>query len=333
MPRLRRETIEGGLYHVYNRFARGEEVFADPGEAIGFIDRLHETKARDGFSVFAWALMSNHFHVALRTSAVPLSRTMHYLQNGFSRSFNRRWRRTGPLWQSRYKAKLIHDQEYLVRIVTYIHLNPVRAGLVEQPADYVFSGHRELMGKIRSPLCDVDEALMVFGETTKAARRSYASDLKQAMKEDGLGDSVDALPWWKRDRQLEVDPDLPYVDVLGRSTGLERKSLRADQFIALACECLGVDPADVASRRQDSATARLRRLIASCGVERWDQRAGHLAALLKKHSVVVSRWVNEAGKIRSDDEEFAADLDSLDRALSTKAIERLEELRTAERQS
>ncbi len=95
--------IEGGLYHVYNRFARGEDVFTDPGEAIGFIDSLHETKARDGFSVLARTLMSNHFHVALRTSAVPLSRTMHYLQNGFSRGFNRRWRRTGPLWQSRYK--------------------------------------------------------------------------------------------------------------------------------------------------------------------------------------------------------------------------------------
>ena len=182
MPRLRREMIEGGLYHVYNRFARGEQVFSDPEEAICFVDRLHETKARAGFSVLAWCLMSNHFHLALRTSAVPLSRTMHYLQNGFSRAFNRRWRRTGPLWQSRYKAKLIEDQAYLVRIVTYIHLNPVRAGLVEQPAEYTLSGHRELMGKIRSPLCDVDEALVVFGETVKTARRAYVSDLKQSMK-------------------------------------------------------------------------------------------------------------------------------------------------------
>ena len=72
-------------------------------------------------------------------------------------------------------------------------------------------------------------------------------------------------------------------------------------------------------------------MIATCGVERWDQRAGHLAAVLKKHPVVVSRWVNEAGKIRIEDEKFAADLESLDRALSTKAIEHLNELRAAER--
>ena len=131
--------------------------------------------------------------------------------------------------------------------------------MVEKPADCLFSGNRELMGKIRSPLCDVDEALMVLGETTKVARRSYVGDLKQAMKEDGLGDKVDALPSWKRDRRLEVDPDLPYVDVFGRSTGLERQALQAEHFITLACECLGVDPDEVASRRRDGATGRLRR--------------------------------------------------------------------------
>ena len=153
------------------------------------------------------------------------------------------------------------------------------------------------------------------------------------MKEDGLGDKVDELPWWKRDRQLDVDPERPFVDVLGRSTGLERQSLRAEQYVTLACESLGVELEDVASRRQDSATGRLRRLIATCGVERWDQRAGHLAAVLKKHPVVVSRWVSEAGKIRIEDDDFAADLETLDQALSTKAIERLEELKATSPQS
>jgi len=153
------------------------------------------------------------------------------------------------------------------------------------------------------------------------------------MKEDGLGDEVDGLPWWKRDRELEVDGQRSYVDVLGRSTGLERQALGAEQFIVLACECLGVDLLDVASRRQDSATGRLRRLIASCGVERWDQRAGRLAAVLKKHSVVVSRWVGEASQLRNDDKDFVTDLESLDQAMSTKAIERIEEIRVAEQES
>ncbi len=108
--------IEGGLYHVYNRFARGEDVFADPEEAVEFADLLREVKQRDGLTVFAWALLSNHFHVALRTSAVPLSRTMQYVQGTFSRRFNRRWRRTGPLWQSRYQARVIDNQDYFDQV-------------------------------------------------------------------------------------------------------------------------------------------------------------------------------------------------------------------------
>jgi hypothetical protein len=67
-------VIEGGLYHVYNRFARGEDVFADPEEAVAFVELLREVKQRDGLTVFAWALLSNHFHVALRTS--PLFRAV-----------------------------------------------------------------------------------------------------------------------------------------------------------------------------------------------------------------------------------------------------------------
>jgi hypothetical protein len=73
MPRASRVLIEGELYHVYNRFARGEEVFADPEEGVEFVDLLRSLKQRDQLRVLAWALLSNHYHLAVRTSAVPLS--------------------------------------------------------------------------------------------------------------------------------------------------------------------------------------------------------------------------------------------------------------------
>ena len=87
MPRSQRNLLEGGLYHVYNRFARGEQIFADRGEAERFHDLVREVKRRDGFLLYAWCLMSNHYHLAMRTLAVPLSRTLGFLQGGFSRSF------------------------------------------------------------------------------------------------------------------------------------------------------------------------------------------------------------------------------------------------------
>ena len=157
MPRMPRNPLEGGVYHVYNRFARGEEVFADPEAAQHFVEMTRHARRRDGFVLHAWCLMSNHYHLALKTSAVPLSRTMHALQGGFARWFNQRDRRTGPLWQSRYQARLVDDEQYFDELVMYVHLNPVRAGLVGDPGDYQLCGHGELLGRAKEPLVDVDE--------------------------------------------------------------------------------------------------------------------------------------------------------------------------------
>jgi putative transposase len=134
--------VEGGIYHVYNRFARGADLFADPEEAIEFLEILRKARNRDGLTVFAWTLMSNHYHLAVRAGPVPLSRTMGYVQARFGQVYNRRHRSSGPRWQSRYKARLVEDPRYLDRLIVYIHLNPVVAGLVDDPAAYTFSGHR-----------------------------------------------------------------------------------------------------------------------------------------------------------------------------------------------
>ena len=320
LPRRPRALIEGGVYHVYNRFARGEDVFADPEEAIGFVELLRAVKQRDEFVVFAWCVMSNHYHFAVRSSAVPLPRTMQFLQGRFSRDFNRRWGRTGPLWQSRYKAKLIEEPGYLPRVIQYIHLNPVKAGLAEDPSKYTFSGHRELIGKISKPLCDVDESLLCFGQTKKTARRSYLSSVRRAMEDGGSAEEIVEMPWWTRDKELELDDSRVHIDVLGRTTGLERPRLEARDFVAMASGLLDIEIEQLSSRRQDAETARLRRVVASLGVERWGQRAGALAKVLNKHSVVVSRWVSQGRQLREDDEVFSTTVETLDTALSELAI-------------
>jgi len=308
--------IEGGLYHVYNRFARGVDVFADPEEAIAFLDLLRDLKKRDELQVMAWCLLSNHFHLAVRTSAVPLSRTMRTLQGGYARAFNRRWKRSGPLWQSRYQTRLVDSQRYFEQLVFYIHLNPVRAGLAEDPAEQVFCGHRELLGKVRDPLLDVDDALLSFGVTAKSARRSYLRRLNTALAEEERAEVSERLPWWKPERDLRPVPGRAYVDVLGRSTGRERGSLDATEFVELACSGLGIVPESLAGKLKDRRTTMLRQIVATLGIERWDQRAGKLGGVLGKHPDVVSRWARAGAERRSTDQEFAEVLDQLDATLS-----------------
>ena len=313
--------VEGGLHHVYNRFARGEDVFADPEEAADFSELLREIKQRDGLTIYAWALLSNHFHIAVRASAIPLSRTMQRLQGGFAKRLNRRWGRTGPLWQSRYQARYIDSQAYFEQVIIYIHLNPVRAGLVDDPAAHVFCGHREIVRRIRNTLVDVDHALISFGRTSKEARRHYNERIRAGMDEGPLEE-------WEglfgllgpRDRDLSA-PEPIHVDVLGRSSGLERPPVSVGRYLEAACSIVGVETERLASSRRDRQTAAWRRLIAAVGVERWGQRPGELGALLKKHPVAVSRWVADAARQRNDDPAVGEGMDELDEVLSAWALE------------
>jgi len=316
MPRAPRILIEGGLYHVYNRFARGEEVFADPEEAISFLDLLRELKQRDDMQVLAWCLLSNHYHLAVRTSAVPLSRTMRTLQGGFAKAFNRRWKRSGPLWQSRYQTRLVDSQRYFEQLVFYIHLNPVRAGLAEDPMGFVFCGHRELLGKVHDPLLNVDDALLSFGATRKSARRMYLKRLNAALAEEERAEVSERMPWWTPERELKPATGRAYVDAFGRSTGLERERLDAVEFTELACTGLGIRMGSLAGRFKDRKTTTLRQLVATVGIERWGQQAGKLGGILGKHPDVVSRWARAGAERRSSDQEFAEAMDRLDAALA-----------------
>jgi len=315
-------VVEGGLYHVYNRISSGEAVFADPNEAVEFIEIIREVKRRDAWTVFAWSVMSNHFHLVVRTSAVPLWRGMHTIQNRFSRGFNRRYRRTGSLWQSRYKAKFVNDQSFLDSLVLYVHLNPVKAGLVTDPSEYPFGGHREVKKRIRDPLVDADEMLLCFGTTQKAARKSYLAAVRAGVDPDFP--EID-FPWhpfdFPNDIPLEVDAGSEYVDALGRSTGLERPALEAAQFIKLVCEIAKFDQDQLASRVRDRQTAAMRRMVATLGVERWEQKGAALAEVLNKNPDVVSWWVGEGIRRRLNDSDFATELDRLDARLSSVLIQ------------
>ena len=101
---------------------------------------------RDDLTVYAWGLMSNHYHLAVRAGVVPLDRPMKTLQQRVTRGINARHRVYGPMWQGRYRCKVVDDQRYLDQLLIYIHLNPLQAGLVADPAEYRWSGHHELLG-------------------------------------------------------------------------------------------------------------------------------------------------------------------------------------------
>jgi len=315
MPRKPRIFVEGGIFHVYNRFARGAEVFREGDEADRFLDLLRKVRDRDGLTIFAWALMSNHYHLAFRAGPIPLSRTMGYVQSRFGQSYNRRWKSTGPLWQSRYKAQLVEDQRYYAQLVIYIHLNPVKAKLVDDPADYPYSGHLELLKRSMNPLIEVDSVLAEFGDSLRSARSAYVRTLGAESQSEWIGERPGALPWWKHEPDRSLEPANPdaWIDELGRSTGLERPHMSTGQYLVRACRGLGIEPSRIAGGSQDHETSRLRYLVGALAIERWGIRAKELGELLGRRPEVVTRWAARGAGLRTTNDTFGSQYDRLDR--------------------
>ena len=322
MPRRPRIFVEGGIYHVYNRFARGAKIFGDGDEAERFLELLRKARNRDGLTVFAWCVMSNHYHLAVRSGPVPLSRTMGYVQARFGQEYNRRHRSSGPRWQSRYKARMVEDSRYLSQLIAYIHLNPVVGKVVDDPAGYPYSGHRELIRKTGEPLTDVEQTLGIYGDTMRTSRRHYVRALKGARESEWKGELPDQLPWWKRepDRPLEeVEPSV-WVDERGVSSGRPRQRMSAEAFVAATCHLLDRDVLDLRSRGYARKETRDRVLIATVGVERWHQSPRELGIVLGRRADVVSRWVRWGAERRQENLEFGEAYDELDRRLSEACV-------------
>lgn len=320
MPRKPRIVLEGGLYHVYNRFARGAAIFDEGDEWERFFELLSTVRDRDGITMFAWCLMANHYHLALRTGPVPLSRSIGFVQFRFGQDYNRRHRSSGPLWQSRFKAKAIADERYLRQLIAYIHLNPVTAGVVADPAQYLRSGHRELLGRTERPLVDAEQTLSLYGERTGAARRSYVRTLQKVDEETWRTSLPGGLPWWQPERDRPVDPPPPsaWIDERGLSTGRDRPQVPAEQFLEVCAELLEVPLARLAQRSKDAETTRLRYLVAGVAIERWRQHPVELGRCLGRWPEAIGRWAQRAGQLRLSDERFRTEYESLDDRLSSR---------------
>lgn len=278
---------------------------------------LKQVARRDGLTVFAWVLMSNHYHVALRSGPVPLSRTLGYVQARFSQSFNRRNRSTGPLWQSRYKAKLVEGQAYLEQLIAYIHLNPVSASIVDDPAGYPLSGHLELLRKSPSSLVDAEQTLSIFGGTMRTARRRYVRQIEGSREVDWKAELPGLLPWWGREPDRPVEPQSPdaWIDERGVSTGLDRPPVAPGVFLARATEALKLTMREVTARSSGHQMTRIRTLLISLAVERWRLRPSELAPFFDRRNDVVSRWVRWGAQRRLDDTAFAELYEKIDRSL------------------
>jgi putative transposase len=151
MPRQSRLEIPDLLHHVIVRGIEKRDIFADDADKERFIARLSDLLTKGSTKCFAWSLMTNHLHLLLMPTTVPLSDTMRRLLTSYAVYFNRKYQRSGHLFQNRYKSILCEEEPYFLELVCNIHLNPLRAGLVSdlervKPVPCAVIGSLLLMG-------------------------------------------------------------------------------------------------------------------------------------------------------------------------------------------
>jgi len=184
MPRQPRLDTPGALHHIIGRGIEGITIFREEADRHDFINRLAKFCHERSIAVYAWALMSNHFHLLIRTGIQPLSTSMRKILTGYAVHFNRRYKRCGHLFHNRYKSIVCEDDPYLLELTRYIHLNPVRAGIVESLnalCDYQWTGHGVIMGRIKNNWQDIATVYSYFSNKKKEAVARY-----EAFISDGI---------------------------------------------------------------------------------------------------------------------------------------------------
>ncbi len=173
------------------RGIEARSIFRDDRDRADFVRRLTKLAQDRDLTVYAWALLPNHAHLLLRTGRIPLARVMRSLLTGYAVTFNRRHRRKGHLFQNRYKSIVVEEEPYLLQLTRYIHLNPLRAGIVPNVRAldrYPWTGHSALLGQVERPWQSVDEVLGQFADKRGKARYRYRAFVTDGVRQGRRGD-------------------------------------------------------------------------------------------------------------------------------------------------
>jgi putative transposase len=195
MPRQARLDSPGTLHHVMIRGIEQRNIVEDDQDRYEFVRRMGEQARETETAIYAWALMimNNHAHILLRSGSAGLPRFMRRFLTGYAVVYNLRHKRFGHLFQNRYKSILCEEDIYFKELVRYIHLNPIRAGLVVDLTDlenYPWCGFGAIMGRMTYDWQDPDYVLGWFGKTRRTARRSYYRYIEEGLNQGRRPDLV-----------------------------------------------------------------------------------------------------------------------------------------------
>jgi putative transposase len=256
MPRRPRVHVAGAFYHVTLRGNHQQAIFRHVGDRTTLNAIVAEQLGKFGARLHAYCWMTNHLHLLVQVSDIPLGRPMQRISARYARWFQSTLPTTGHLFERRYHALLVDADSYLLEAVRYIHLNPVRAELVRDPNEYRWSSHGVYLGDRQEPWVTTDFVLGMLSPTLVRARLVYRDFLLQGLPDTG---NISPVGCHAADEFLG---QLTRTDPIGHRRGT------IEQLIASQCRAFGVRPEQLTAAGRDRRLARVRAVIAHEAVAR-----------------------------------------------------------------
>ena len=306
MARKPRLHVPGGLYHVMLRGNAGRDIFIDSGDRLRLYDLFAEGTERFGYRVHGFCLMSNHIHLVIQVGEIALSHPMQNLAFRYAQWFNRRHGRAGHLFQGRFKAILVDADSYLLELVRYVHLNPVRAGLVRHPEDYRWSGHRAYLGEESLSWLTTDWILAQLDRRLARARSFYRDFLRNG---EGDGRRDDFHRGSDGDSRVLADDDYMQES----APGIDKPALRLglDHLIEGVSALYDVKPAALAGPSRARHLSEARAVVAWLARESGAVPMTQAAARFGRDASALSHGLRRIDARRLADADFAGRLAAL----------------------
>jgi putative transposase len=312
MARKPRILLSGGIYHVILRGNGGQPIFFGETDHTQLEGLLAEGVRRFGYRIHAYCWMPNHIHLLLQAGRIGLPKILQNLAFRYARWVNRHQRRRGHLFQGRYQAILVDGDRYLLELVRYIHLNPVRAGLTGRPSAYPHSSHRAYLGRAAVPWLHTDWVLGQFAGTAAVARRRYRGFVEEALAQ---GPRPDLYHGAGDTRILGDDRFVESVERQARQ--LRRKPLPLEAIVAATATILGVEPRRLCSASRERNLARARALAAYLVTEHGDGTLTSLARILRRDLATLSNGARAIGERLGEDPALRGQVRRIRKALGT----------------
>ncbi len=327
MPRQSRIDTSGALHHVICRGIDRQKIFTGKNDYLLFQQRLGDLLIETKTSCFAWALIPNHFHLLLRTGNVPISLLMKRLLTGYAVNFNRRHNRHGHLFQNRYKSILCQEDAYLLELVRYIHLNPLRADLISEYgslAGYPYCGHGAVMGRRKIEWQDTQYVLRLFGNQSSKARSEYSrfvrSGIEQGNRPDLIGGGLlrshggwtgvkalrDTGDYQKGDERILGDGAF-VSDVLEKAEEkfkegyrLRASGLNMEKLMKRVADITQVSPDEILDSLRDAKRTKARSILCYWATEKLGTPQSQLARMLNRTQSAITYAVRRGKAIVED---------------------------------